>query len=202
MNRRGWLASATATALGSGALAAVAAAQDGPKKPPQPTTEEDRRMLALVQGDLSVAKDERERFYALGHAARHAWTAHETEKARTLATELESLAPKYKDDWNYGNAVQDSNQVLGLIALSENQVAEAKKRLLASAKSKGSPQMNSFGPNMRLAKALLEKGEKDVVLEYFQRCGAFWSMGETQLGTWKAAVESGQVPDFGANLKY
>ena len=118
------------------------------------------------------------------------------------ATELERLAPKYRNDWNYGNAVQDANQVLGLIALAKGDVAEAKKRLLASADSKGSPQMNSFGPNMQLAKALLEKGEKDVVLEYFQRCGTFWKMGAERLAAWTAAVKNGKIPEFGANLRY
>jgi hypothetical protein len=194
---------AAATALGSGALVAGATAgQDDPKPPLVMSPEEDERLLRLVQGDLSVAKNPTERFYALNHAAKNAWTAGDVEKARALATELQSLAAKYADDWNYGNAVQDSNQVLGLIALSEGDVGEAKKRLLASANSKGSPQMNSFGPNMRLAKALIEKGEKDVVLEYFRRCGTFWTMGESKLATWRSAVEKGQVPDFGANLKY
>ena len=79
---------------------------------------------------------------------------------------------------------------------------EAKKRLLASDDSKGSPQMNSFGPNMQLAKALLEKGERDAVLEYFQRCGRFWKMGQDQLAAWTAAVKKGEIPDFGANLNY
>jgi len=120
---------------------------------------EQDRLIKLVQGDLSVATSERERFYALGKAARKALKEEKTEEAFELAAELERLARNYKDDWNYGNAVQDSNQVLGRIALAEGDVAEARKRLLASADSKGSPQMNSFGPNMQLAKDLLEQGE-------------------------------------------
>jgi len=92
--------------------------------------------------------------------------------------------------------------VLGLIALGAGNVAEAKKRLLASADSKGSPQMNSFGPNMQLAKVLLEKGEKDVVLEYFKRCSKFWRMGQDRLATWAASVKNGAIPSFGANLNY
>ncbi|MCC5845588.1 MAG: hypothetical protein JJU05_15170 [Verrucomicrobia bacterium] len=115
---------------------------------------------------------------------------------------MENLLPNYKNDWNYGNAVQDANQVLGLIALAEDDVEEAKKRLLASADSEGSPQMNSFGPNMKLAKALLETGERDVVLEYFNRCGIFWKMGEKKLSEWTAAVKNGEIPEFGGNLLY
>jgi hypothetical protein len=62
--------------------------------------------------------------------------------------------------------------------------------------------MNSFGPNMQLAKALLEKGEKDVVLEYFMRCAKFWKMGEERLAGWTDSVKKGKIPDFGANLNY
>ncbi len=166
------------------------------------TPAEHKRQMKLVQGDLDAAKTGEERFYALNKAARSAWQKGETEKARALATELEGLAPKYKNNWNYGNAVQDANQVLGLIALDAGNIAEAKQRLLASADSQGSPQMNSFGPNMQLARALLEQGERDVVLEYFSRCGAFWEMGKPQLAAWTAAVKQGEIPAFGANLNY
>ena len=163
---------------------------------------EQDRLIKLVQGDLSVATSERERFYALGKAARKALKEGKTEEAFELAAELERLARNYKDDWNYGNAVQDSNQVLGRIALAEGDVAEARKRLLASADSKGSPQMNSFGPNMQLAKDLLEQGEGEVVLEYFERCGTFWKMGTDRLAAWKQTVEQGEIPAFGASLDY
>ena len=166
------------------------------------STADRKRQMRVAQGDLNAAENETERFYALNHAAKIAWRKGEIEKARALATEMEGLLPKYKNDWNYGNAVQDTNQVLGLIALGTGDIAEAKKRLLASADSKGSPQMNSFGPNMQLAKALLEKGEKDVVLEYFQRCTTFWKMGEARLAGWTALVKKGEMPEFGANLKY
>ena len=161
-----------------------------------------KRQMRVAQGDLDATRSETERFYALNRAAKNAWLKGDVENARALATEMEGLLPKYKNDWNYGNAVQDANQVLGLIALEAGNLAEAKKRLLASADSKGSPQMNSFGPSMRLAKALLEKGEKDVVLEYFDRCSKFWEMGNDRLEAWATSVKKGEIPEFGANLNY
>jgi hypothetical protein len=45
-------------------------------------------------------------------------------------------------------------------------IEEAKKQLLLAGKTPSSPQLNSFGPNMILAKELLDKGEKDTVLHY------------------------------------
>lgn len=62
--------------------------------------------------------------------------------------------------------------------------------------------MNSFGPNMLLAKELLEKGERETVLEYFKLCGKFWDLGEEKLAEWSELVKQGKTPDFGANLKY
>lgn len=162
----------------------------------------ENRNLKIVQGDLNVATNELERFYALNRAAKNALQTGNIADAEKLANELALLAPKYANDWNYGNAVQDANHVLGQIAFGKGDIAEAKRRLLASAESKGSPQMNSFGPNMQLAKALLEKGERDVVLEYFQRCGKFWKMGRNRLAQWTAQVKKGDIPEFGANLQY
>jgi hypothetical protein len=163
---------------------------------------DDERNMKIVRGDLSAATTEVERFYALNHAARNALQAGNVRDAEALANELAQLAPKYANDWNYGNAIQDANQVLGRIALAKDDVAEAKRRLLASADSKGSPQMNSFGPNLQLAKALLEKGEREVVLEYFQRCSKFWTLGQDRLAEWTALVKQGEIPEFGANLAY
>ena len=67
--------------------------------------------------------------------------------------------------------------------------------------------MNSFGPNMTLAKELIEKGEKDAVLQYLDLCAKFWKSGKEspdggELEKWKAQVRKGELPNFGANLWY
>lgn len=169
------------------------------KETPKSERERNER---LARGDLAAAESEIERFYALGKAAKSAIGSGDALKANEYAVELAGLAKKHEKDWNYGNAIQDSNQVLGRLALAEGRVDEAKKRLLASADSEGSPQMNSFGPNMQLAKELLEKGETEVVLQYFERCRRFWEMGGDRLDAWAEAVQQGRAPDFGGNLRY
>lgn len=161
---------------------------------------EQKRSMKIAGGDLSAVTTETERFYALSRASKNALKKGKTEDARKLAIELLEMAKTRTDDWNYGNAIHASNQVLGRIALAQGDLAEAKKRLLDSANSKGSPQMNSFGPDMRLAKELLEKGEKKVVVEYFNRCRTFWKMGDEQLTSWTESVTNGQTPDFGSRL--
>ena len=142
------------------------------------------------------------RFYALNQAAKDSLNMGNKEEARRYAEEQSRMLERYKGDWNYGNAVQDVNIVLGRIALMDGKLDEAKDHLLKAGNSPGSPQMNSFGPNMSLAKDLLEKGEKQVVLDYFKSCAKFWKMDAGRLAAWAKEVESGQTPDFGANLVY
>jgi RNA polymerase sigma factor (sigma-70 family) len=155
-----------------------------------------------AMNDLHKAKTGEKRFYALDAAAKESFDSGKIDDARTFAQELMALTPKYTNDWNYGNAVQDANLVLGRIAVREGKIAEAKNFLAASGKSNGSPQMNSFGPNMSLAFDLLKKGERDAVLEHFMRCRMFWKKDHGKLDLWMAEVMAGKTPDFGANLIY
>jgi len=165
-----------------------------------PTTPQGRLDRALKKLNASGAGIDR--FYALDDAAKESFVVGNVEDARKYAAELLSLAPTYPNDWNYGNAIQDGNLVLGRIAVREGKLEQAKEYLLAAGRSKGSPQMDSFGPNMSLAKDLLEKGEKDVVLQYFELCRKFWEDDYGKLDDWSKEVKAGNLPDFGANLVY
>ncbi len=162
----------------------------------------DRKMHERAMAELKAAANETERFYALNDAAKTSLTQGHDADAKSFAEELEKLTPKYKGDWNYGNAIQDYNLVLGRLALKTGDVETAKKRLLAAGRSPGSPQMDTFGPNMSLAHDLLAKGEKEVVLAYFDLCQKFWKMEDGKLAQWRKDIAANQAPDFGANLIY
>ena len=112
-----------------------------------------QQRLDAATKKLAKANTEEEKFYALNDAAKQSFVLGKTEDARKYAQDLMTLLPKFQGNWNYGNAVQDANLVLGRIALKERRIDEAKQHLLEAGKSPGSPQMNSFGPNMSLAKA-------------------------------------------------
>ncbi|MGB8368306.1 MAG: hypothetical protein ACLPYZ_05815 [Limisphaerales bacterium] len=165
-----------------------------------PTTPQGR--LDKANQTMAVAISGEDRFAALDDVAKESFEVGKIEDARKFATELLALAPSYESDWNYGNAIQDGNLVLGRIAVREGRIEEAKQYLLAAGKSKGSPQMDSFGPNMSLAKDLLEKGERDTVLQYFELCHRFWRMDYGKLDDWSQEVKAGKIPNFGANLVY
>ena len=165
-----------------------------------PTTPQGR--LDKATKTLASASGEADKFYALNDAAKESFEVGKIEDAQKYSKTLLMLAPKFQGDWNYGNAIHDGNLVLGRIAVREGRTEEAKKCLLAAGKSPGSPQMNSFGPNMSLAKDLLEKSERDTVLQYFDLCRNFWKMDDGKLDDWSNEVREGKIPQFCANLVY
>ena len=110
------------------------------------------------------------------------------------ATEIaKTLLEKDSD----ADSIHAAHQILGRIALREDRLEEAQQHLLDSARIKGSPVLMSFGPSMILAKELLEKDRKDAVLEYFELCGKFWTMGGKRLKDWRKAIQNNRAPDFG-----
>jgi len=106
-----------------------------------------------------------------------AFDAGDLPKARAYAEQLLDLAKASPKTWDYGNAVHKGNLVLGRIAVREGRIVDAVGLLRASGETPGSPQLNSFGPNMSLAKDLLEQRETDAVLAYLEQCRVFWKMG-------------------------
>jgi hypothetical protein len=126
----------------------------------------------------------------------------EPELAGAYASEALHLATQFKHDWNYGNAIHNGHVVLGRVALSHGDVEGACKELLLAGKTPGSPQLDSFGPNMSLAKALLAHGQREVVIQYFDECQVFWRSDFGALRKWRLLVRLHLPPDFGANLVY
>lgn len=115
-----------------------------------------------------------------------------------------------RTDWNYGNIIHNANQILGRCALREGKLADAKKYLLEAGATPGSPQLDSSGPQMQLARELLKKGEKEVVLQYLDLVASFWANPDerteantkriarehlNQLETWKRQIRAGKLPD-------
>lgn len=154
--------------------------------------------LDAYERSLRLAKSETDREKVLSDAAKLALEAGEVAKARGYAEEVLEKAGRGKGA--DGDGIHQGNLVLGRVALRAGDVEQAKRHLLASARTKGSPVLGSFGPNMSLAKELLEKGERQVVLDYFALCGLFWK--DEELEAWTRKVEAGKIPDFGANLEY
>jgi hypothetical protein len=162
----------------------------------------EKKALEQMEYAARLATNAKARFYALNDLARMAFEAGEMEKAGRYANELLESAAAYPGDWNSGNAIHQGNVVLGRLDLRAGAVGKAKEHLLAAGRTKGSPQLNSFGPNMALAKELLERQEQEVVLEYLELCGTFWKNDRGRLEQWRVSIRGGAIPEFGASLYY
>ncbi len=150
------------------------------------------RLTGLRYAKLLGLRTAAERALARGHHA----------GAAALANELLTLAESYRGDWYYGNAVHHGNLLLGRVALARGETTLAKAKLLAAGATPGSPQLNSFGPNMALALELIRAGERAAVLEYLALCKRFWKLGPSTLDLWSQQVAAGVEPRFGPHLRY
>jgi hypothetical protein len=126
--------------------------------------------LRLAQASISQSQNLYDRFLALTHAQIPAFECGKYDLALAYASEALQLAPQFKQDWNYGNAIHNGHVVLGRLALVHGDVESACKELLLAGKTPGSPQLDSFGPNMSLANELLGHGQRGVVIQYFDEC--------------------------------
>ncbi|HKD09467.1 MAG TPA: hypothetical protein VKB79_26415 [Bryobacteraceae bacterium] len=166
-----------------------------------PQTLPPQERLAKLEAKASGASGP-QLFYQLAPLAKAAFDAGDLIKARSYADQLLALAPQYPKDWNYGNAIYYGHMVLGRVELAQGNTMLAEHHLIQSAQTTGSPQLNTFGPNTSLAKDLLEKGDTAPVLQYFALIQTFWQMNRGKPAEWSAQVQSGKIPDFGANLLY
>lgn len=143
-------------------------------------------------------------------------------KAQSLANQALNEAQRKARDWNYGNVIHDANQILGIVALRRGDVKRAKRLLVLAGKTPGSPQLNTGGIHLVLARELAQCGESGTVLEYLHSIRRFfldrpspdsagtgiWGFGglwkklaaleredSRQLfESWQKEIESGRVP--------
>ena len=128
-----------------------------------------------------------------------AFVAGDHRKARSHAEAmLAAIPPKPRG----GKFIHYGNLVLGRIALSEGDLEEAGARLLAAGRMQGAPLRTFRGPDMALAKALLERGEPQVVLRYLELCLDIWERGQEDLRDWIVLIEAGRIPDFDRNFLF
>lgn len=158
----------------------------------------DASLTVMISRDFSEeALDETT---LLEYKASEAINQGDLERAEELGRQRLEGAPS-EDHWDYGNAMHYGHLILGHVALRQDDVRRAKRELLLAGRTSGSPQLDSFGPNMSLARDLLAVGEDDVVLKYLDLVQAFWDFDE-DVQEWARQIRSGEIPDFGANLLY
>jgi len=139
------------------------------------------------------------RGYVLQYLAWAAWRAGDKAAAGRYAG---IMVKDTSTDWNHDNNIHHGHTILGLVAIGRGDVKTARSELTLSGAVTGSPQLKSVGPQMTLAKALLDRGDKEAVINYFAACEKFWRMDWGKLKKWTKMVRAGERPDFGGNLIY
>lgn len=91
------------------------------------------------------------------------------------------------------NSVQWAHIVLGQVAIRDNPEVACAELALAG-RTRGSPQLNSFGPDLALAQSLLDLGYVDAVVDYLTECKRFWEMDRGLLDQWIRAISTGERP--------
>ncbi len=155
---------------------------------------------AASLSEWEKATTEEEVFYAVADAAFGAYDLEKFAEAEAIAQRAIQLAPSFEENWNFGNALFAGHTVLGLLAARRGDVDLAIQELHASAKNRGSPQLDSFGPTMRLAKELIGKGKSEEVIAFLHQCLTFWKMGNAWVEVWEKKIHRGLVPNFFMNL--
>jgi hypothetical protein len=166
------------------------------RRPGAGAGESARRALEEFESALDLIKDETSRFYSLAGVAEAARLAGADEKAREYANELLRRADELPRDWNYGNAIHEGYRILGHLELKAGDVEAAKKHLLEAGATPGSPQLNSFGPELTLARDLLAMGERDAVVDYLRQISRFWKGREDALEEWIVLIQAGKTPEL------
>jgi len=136
------------------------------------------------------------RFYGVEKIIKSAYLAGNDDEVQSLAREYLTLASTYRCSWNYGNAIHDANRYLGLVSLRHGNIREAASFLQLSGKTPGSPQLDSFGPDLDLADGLLKAGEIGPVTQYLTDVKLFWKGGRAQIDRWLAAIARGETPSL------
>lgn len=128
-----------------------------------------------------------------------AFAAGDTRNARGLAEAMLAASP---GDRNQGDYIHYGNLVLGRIALDEGNADEARDHLLAAARTGGAPLRRFGGPDMALARKLLDRGQVTIVVQYLELCLDLWERGEEDVRDWIALIEAGRTPDFDHNFVF
>ncbi len=141
----------------------------------------------LLELETKGIPNEFERPRALAQLACAAFDAGDHEKARRYAEQALDVASQTAVRRNSQWAVFKAHTVLGRIAIRGDDIAPAGLHLTESARiTPGDAVLATFGPDMDLAKALLEKGQREVVLQFLDLCS---SSGRETKGNWRVGAQ-------------
>lgn len=144
------------------------------------------------------------RFEVLANYVNAANNAEQFEEAESPAKDILHEANSVIPTIDGGYALHEAHTLLGRLALKKGNLALAKEHFRQAGQVPPSPRLRALGPNMSLAKDLLEKGDCNDVLDYLQNISKLWNddLAKKSSSEWMSNIVSGQMPDFRGNLFY
>lgn len=91
-----------------------------------------------------------------------------------------------------GDILHETNIAKAWLALREGNIQQAIHFLLQSTRTKGSPMLDSFGPDKSLIRELYTMGQKNAVLEYLEKTDKFWNNESAmkKKATWRVMINN------------
>ena len=122
-------------------------------------------------------------------------------KATELQLMIDDMKWKHEDIRYYARNVYDINDALGRAAFVRGDFKVASDYLLKAADipagTPGAATLCCAGPNLSLAKSLLDIGYREVVVKFLEACKQFWTQpADGNLDHWIAAIRGGESPDL------
>jgi tetratricopeptide (TPR) repeat protein len=153
--------------------------------------------IAILEKGLAIAPNPSSRAALLPDLGEQYLAAGKTSKAAEAAREL-LASDQDKSNAGYGNnTLFAASLLLGRIELKQGDAADAARWLLAAGHAYTSQPAYAQGPtDWRLAQDLLDAGDRDSVLAYFNLLRDKWKNDNGHLDTWVSAIRSGGTPDF------
>ncbi len=132
------------------------------------------------------------RWFAMSRAARVSYEAGNLEEAQKKIDQLSRHPADYKKSWDYGNYLHYRYIIAGAVALEKGQVDDACKSLIQASTIQTSPQLRTFGPDVRLADKLLARGRRESVVKYLANVQRFWTTQRNRLMDWIDRLNRGE----------
>ncbi|MDD5092126.1 MAG: thioredoxin family protein, partial [Candidatus Wallbacteria bacterium] len=116
-----------------------------------------------------------DRYYSIDKLIKTAYLAGLSAEVLAMCPEQLSLAERFgPKNWNYGNAVFNANHYQGLLAFDRGDFKTACEFLIKSGEAPASPQLESYGPDLSLARKLAQSHPEQVKL-FLRKITNYWS---------------------------
>ena len=118
------------------------------------------------------------------------------ELSKQYARDLLALAPKFKNDPHYGDAIFEGNVVLSINAYREGDLKSAVRYLETATEAPPMSADAQFGFSIaaRLVNYLLKAGERDSVATFLEKAAAMNAPRKEQLLKDATAIRAGRMP--------